>query len=115
MPAGVVLAMAASGAAHRGSVMSARPGEPAPSEGAATTHSSRVLSWRNVNPVLLDLQIFKEKPEIWIFMWNLLVFKHWQPIQAFWFFLNLVSLTKHMCGPHVAVSANSQLLKSTHR
>lgn len=56
-------------------------GAPGPhsSEGGSAAQPV-VVGGRDVNPVLPDLQIFKVKPEIWIFMWNLLVFKHWQPI-----------------------------------
>ena len=50
-----------------------------PSEGAAGLSSSQLFQG-SVNPMLPDLQIFEVKPEIWVFMWNLLVFKRWQPI-----------------------------------
>lgn len=50
-------------------------------EGAASAQVPPVaVSQGNMNPVLLDLQIFQVKPEIWTFMWNLLVLKRWPPV-----------------------------------
>lgn len=51
-----------------------------------------------MQPHLADLPIVQEKPEIWAFIWNLLIFKCWQLIQI----KTLLGQRKHICGVEVA-------------
>lgn len=66
------------------------------------------LPRRDKGLLLSDLGIFRERPEIWLLMWNRLVFKYWQ---LFLFFFspptlwdNLVQAKQNtsVCGPAAA-------------
>lgn len=49
-------------------------------------------------PHLADLPLDQEKPEIWVFIWNLLIFKCWQLIQI----KTPSGQQKYICGVEVA-------------
>lgn len=49
-------------------------------------------------PHLADLPLDQEKPEIWVFIWNLLIFKRWQVVQI----KTPSGQQKYICGVEVA-------------
>lgn len=59
---------------------------------------SSIVTMQECRPHLADLPMVQEKPEIWGFIWNLLIFKRWQLIQI----KTLSGQEKHICGVEVA-------------
>ena len=51
-------------------------------------------------PDWAHLPMVEEKPESWVFIWNLLIFKCWQLIQI----KTLSGQRKHICGVEVATA-----------